>query len=105
MELTTLVRAQWDRGLAILFTVAGLVMLLIGWIGVSGAEVVVKQLPYVMSLGITGVVMVAIGAVLWVSADLRDQWRELRMVRTSLRELTGLPELTPPAAGSAHRKG
>lgn len=101
----TLVRAQWDRGLAILFTVAGLVLLLVGWVGVSGAEVVVKQLPYVMSMGITGVVLVAIGAVLWVSADLRDQWRELRMVRMSLRELTGLPAMAPPVAGSAHRKG
>jgi hypothetical protein len=104
MELMTLVRAQWDRGLAILFTISGLVMLLVGWVGVSGAEVVVKQLPYVMSLGITGVVLVAIGAVLWVSADLRDQWRELRLVRISLRELTGLPA-TEPSPASAHRKG
>ncbi|GAA0608012.1 hypothetical protein GCM10009547_07450 [Sporichthya brevicatena] len=102
MELMTLVRAQWDRGLAILFVLIGLAMLLVGWVGVSGAEVVVKQLPYVMSLGITGVVMVAIGAVLWVSADLRDQWRELRLVRLSLRELSGISDLATPTA--AHRK-
>lgn len=93
MEILTLFRAQWDRTLAVAVTLAGLIVLVIGWVGVSGAEAVVKQLPYITSAGVTGIVLVAIGSVLWVSADLRDQWRELRIVRTTLQEL----------AGSAHR--
>lgn len=99
MEILTLVRAQWDRGLAILLTLTGVIVLIIGWIGVSGAEAVVKQLPYLTSAGVSGIVLVAVGSVLWVSADLRDQWRELRLVRVTLQDLAGsarvLPELPP----------
>lgn len=109
MEIVTLLRAQWDRMLAVLLVIAGLVTLLIGWFGVSDAEAVVKQLPYITSAGVTGIVLVAMGSVLWVSADLRDQWRELRLVRVTLQELAGsgraLPPLPPVAAGSAaHRR-
>ena len=89
MEILTLFRAQWDRVLAVSVTLVGLIALIIGWVGVSGAEAVVKQLPYITSAGITGIVLVAIGSVLWVSADLRDQWRELRLVRITLQELAG----------------
>jgi ammonia channel protein AmtB len=87
MEFLTYLRAQWDRTAAVAFTVVGLVVLLIGWIGVSDAEAVVKQLPYIMSGGIAGILFVAIGAVLWVSADLRDEWRELRKLRLQLAEM------------------
>jgi hypothetical protein len=99
MEILTLLRAQWDRALAIAFTLVGVVVLVVGWIGVSGAEAVVKQLPYITSAGVSGIVLVALGSVLWVSADLRDQWRELRLVRVTLQDLAGsarlLPELPP----------
>jgi hypothetical protein len=117
MEILTLVRAQWDRVLAVLVTLAGVIVLIVGWFGVSGAEVVVKQLPYLASEGVSGIVLVAVGSVLWVSADLRDQWRELRLVRTTLQELAGsarvLPGLPPiPSAAddlviagsAAHRR-
>lgn len=118
MEILTLLRAQWDRVLAIAFTLVGVVVLVVGWIGVSGAEAVVKQLPYITSAGVSGIVLVALGSVLWVSADLRDQWRELRLVRVTLQDLAGsarlLPDLPPvpvapaeslAAAGpTAHRR-
>jgi hypothetical protein len=99
MEILTLLRAQWDRALAIAFTLVGVVVLVVGWIGVSGAEAVVKQLPYITSAGVSGIVLVALGSVLWVSADLRDHWRELRLVRVTLQDLARsarlLPELPP----------
>jgi hypothetical protein len=105
MEILTLLRAQWDRALAILLTLIGASVLILGWIGVSGSEAVVKQLPYIASEGVSGIVLVAVGSVLWVSADLRDQWRELRLVRISLQELAGssrlLPELRPIPATPA----
>ncbi|WP_019873402.1 hypothetical protein [Sporichthya polymorpha] len=120
MEILTLLRAQWDRALAVALTVAGAIVLVVGWVGVSGAEAVVKQMPYITSAGVSGIVLVAMGSVLWVSADLRDQWRELRLVRTTLQELAGsgrpLPALPPiagagvevdrlsPAGSSAHRR-
>lgn len=99
MEILTLLRAQWDRALAIACTLAGVVVLVVGWFRVSGAAAVVKQLPYITSAGVSGIVLVAVGSVLWVSADLRDQWRELRLVRVTLQDLAGsarvLPELPP----------
>lgn len=112
MEILTLIRAQWDRLLAVTLVIAGLITLLVGWLGVSDAEAVVKQLPYITSAGVTGIVLVAMGSVMWVSADLRDQWRELRTVRVTLQELaasdrpmTSLPALDDDAlAPAAHRR-
>lgn len=101
MEFLTFLRAQWDRAIAVAAVVVGLVVLLIGWIGVSGSEAVVKQLPYIMSGGIAGVLFVAIGAVLWLSADLRDEWREIRKLRLQLSSLDlSVPSQEPVIAAS-----
>ena len=81
MEFMTFLRAHRDRSAAVLLVLAGMVVLLIGWVGVSGADLAVKQIPYVMSGGIAGILFVAVGSVLWVSSDLRDEWRELRKLR------------------------
>jgi hypothetical protein len=80
------VRVQWDRAAAIAAAVVGLLALLFGWIGVSGEPLVVKQVPYIVSGALLGVFMVGVAAVLWLSADLRDEWRELRGLRLELRE-------------------
>jgi hypothetical protein len=87
VEFLTYLRAQWDRTIAVVSVFLGLLVLLIGWIGVSGADVVVKQLPYIMSGGIAGIIFVAIGAVMWISADLRDEWREIRQLRLHVADL------------------
>jgi hypothetical protein len=55
----------------------GVVLLIVGWIDVSGTEFVAKQIPYVISAGLGGVVALLIGGTLWLSADLRDEWRVL----------------------------
>lgn len=87
MNLVKLTRAQWDRAAAVLFTVAGLIALLLGWIGVSGANAVVKQLPYIISGGIGGIALVGVGAALWVASDMRDEWSELRRLRLTVDRL------------------
>jgi hypothetical protein len=86
MEFLNLIRAQWDRAGAILCALAGAVELLIGWIGTSGTEHVAKQIPYVVSDGLTGIFLLGLAAVLWLSADLRDEWRELRRVGSLLEQ-------------------
>ena len=86
-ELIKLLRAQWDRAAAVGLTIAGLISLILGWIGVSGANAVVKQLPYIVSNGIGGLAMIAIGAALWVASDMRDEWSELRRLRLTLERL------------------
>jgi hypothetical protein len=90
VELATFLKAHRDRAAAVLFVLLGFLVLLIGWIGVSGAELAVKQIPYIMSGGIAGILFVAVGAVLWVSADLRDEWRELRKLRVHVGGLEQL---------------
>ncbi|MGQ0630949.1 MAG: hypothetical protein ACT4P1_07890 [Sporichthyaceae bacterium] len=84
-----LLRTQWDRALAVAAAIGGAVALVIGWVGVSGTPNVAKQLPYVISSGLTGIFLLGIAATLWLTADLRDEWRELRRVGNLLdRELT-----------------
>jgi hypothetical protein len=89
MEFLNLVRSQWDRAIAIACALAGALSLLVGWIGTSGTEHVAEQMPYIVSAGLTGIFLLGVAAVLWITADLRDEWRELRRVGNLLeRELT-----------------
>jgi hypothetical protein len=77
MDLRTLLRSQWDRLLAWLLVAAGLVALVIGWHGVSGTPYLAEQLPYLVSAGMFGLFLLGVGATVWISADLRDEWRKL----------------------------
>ena len=81
MGFVTWLRVQWDRAFAVAAFVGGLVALLLGWLGISDALYVVEQLPYLISGGLVGLFLLGLGAVLWISADLRDEWRELRGLR------------------------
>ena len=84
--MTTWVRAQWDRVVAWLLVAAGLVALLVGWIGVSGTPYLAEQLPYLVSAGMLGLFLLGLGATVWISADLRDEWRKLDEVAELLAE-------------------
>lgn len=75
MELVNYVKTQWDRVGAVSATVLGLVVLLVGYLGTSHTEYIAEQIPYLISGGLLGIVFLTIGAVLWLSADLRDEWR------------------------------
>ncbi len=96
--MTEWVRAQWDRVLAAVATVAGAILLIIGWVGVSGTGFVSEQLPYIASEGLGGVFLLGVGGMLWLSADLRDEWRELRAIRVRLDE-TALPTVDERVRG------
>ena len=86
MELIKWLRLQWDRALGVLAMVVGIVLLVIGWVEVSGTEFVSEQIPYVVSAGLGGVVALLIGGTLWLSADLRDEWRALNRIDQQLTE-------------------
>lgn len=85
MELTRWVRAQWDRVGAWLLIVAGLVALIVGWWGVSHTAYLAEQMPYVVSAGLFGLFLLGLGATVWISADLRDEWRKLDELADALR--------------------
>ena len=84
MDIVNFLRAQWDRALAVTIALAAALSLLLGYRGVSGTPHVAVQLPYIVSAGMFGIFLLTIAATLWVSADLRDEWRELRKLRIRL---------------------
>ena len=79
----------WDRVAAVTCVVVAVVTLIVGWVQVSAESQAGDQIPYVMSAGIGGLFLLAIGLTLWLSADLRDEWRKLDVIDENLRRLAG----------------
>lgn len=77
MEFAKWCRLQWDRALAVAAGGVGVVLVILGWIGVSRTPYIAEQVPYVVSYGIGGLVLVVLGVTLWMSADMNDEWRTL----------------------------
>jgi hypothetical protein len=84
MDLKNLVRKQWDRSAGIVLSVIGVLALIKGWMGVRGTPVLAEQTRYIVSGGIGAIVLLGLGATLWISADLRDEWRKLDRIEESL---------------------
>ena len=80
MDLYGWLKNQWDRALSITAALAGVAFLILGWWGVSGADLTTKQIPYLVSGAVAGMFALGIAATLWLSADLRDEWRELHEI-------------------------
>jgi hypothetical protein len=79
-------RDQWDRALAVGLTLVGGLLLILGWFGVSGQGLTSEQIPYVVSGGLGGIFLMGVGAALWLSADLRDEWHKLDRIEAVLEE-------------------
>ncbi|MGD6748127.1 hypothetical protein ACOKM3_40515 [Streptomyces sp. BH106] len=96
MDLVTRIRSQWDRLTAALTALAGAVTLVLGWRGVSGTPYPAEQLPYMVSAGLGSLFLLGLSSALWLSADLRDEWRKLDRIEQALRTGGGA---TPSASG------
>lgn len=94
MDLVNAMRSQWDRLSAAATLVAGAVVLIRGWYGVSGSAFPAEQLPYFISAGIGGLFLLGVSATLWLSADLHDEWRKLDRIERAL--LAGRADDTAP---------
>jgi hypothetical protein len=108
MDFLTVLRTLADRVLAWVLIGAGALALLLGYLGVKDTAYVVEQLPYVISGGLLGLFLLGLGAVLLLSADLRDQWRALLDIRDDLASSrdAGLDLLDErPAPRPARRSG
>ena len=76
-DLVRWVRNQSDRVASWACIGLGVICLIAGWAGVSATAFPGEQMPYVVSGGLVGIFLLGLGGVLWLSADLRDEWREL----------------------------
>ena len=70
-------RLQWDRVAAVVFGVLGAVLLVAGWVGLSGSVFPAEQIPYVASGGLGGIFCLGVAGTLWLGAELSDEWRKL----------------------------
>jgi hypothetical protein len=84
MELLKWLRLQWDRVFGAAAVLTGAVALLTGWSKVSATPYPAEQIPYVVSAGLGGLFLLGVGATLWHSADLRDEWRKLDRLEAKL---------------------
>lgn len=75
--ILTILRSEWDRAAALAALVVGIAAMINGWVGVSGTAYSAEQMPYVVGGGLVGIFLLGVAAVLWLSADMRDEWRKL----------------------------
>jgi hypothetical protein len=92
MDFYRWVMNQWDRALAVALGLLGLLAIFLGWLGVSGKVLPSEQIPYLASGGVLGLFLLGAGATLWLSADMRDEWRKLDEVVDELRAANRLSE-------------
>jgi hypothetical protein len=87
----------------------GALALFLGWYGVSGQSLTAKQLPYLVSGGLTGIGLVIIAAVFLATDDVRRQISRLDEMERKVDDLYSLlvldapPAATDDPAGSAPR--
>ena len=112
MDVMTWVRNQWDRVSAWVLVALGGLALVLGWVGVTGTPYTFEQLPFIISGGLGGIFLLGVGAMLWISADLRDEWRKLdQLLEIHARHAHTNPEAdanghqldAPPTATSRRR--
>jgi hypothetical protein len=103
MEITKIMRNQWDRVAAAVLVVVGLLALAVGWAGASRTSFPAEQIPYILSGGLFALCAIAIGTTLWLSADLRDEWCKLDHLDETLAEHTAvLAALSSPNGDAVH---
>jgi hypothetical protein len=88
------IRGHLDKVLAVAAVVAGTVALFLGWRGVGHTLETAKQMPYIVSGGMTGIFLLGLGALFWTSADLRTERGNLDAAAHHLETTGSLP---PPA--------
>ena len=93
-----LLRRHWQRIAAGGAAALGAVFLFVGWWGVSGADLTTEQIPFLASGALGGVFALGIGATLWLSADLRDEYLKLEDIHQVVRHLTDTTSGGRPAS-------
>ena len=74
------------KGLAAALTIAGLVAVLVGYLGVRDESHIELQLPYLISGGLGGLVLMGLGALVLIQYQMRIQARRFAEMTDSLDE-------------------
>jgi hypothetical protein len=106
MDLLRWCRNEWERTSAIVLIGVGLVVFVLGWLGQQDKALVTEQIPYVVSGAMFGLLLIILGATVWLSADLRDEWIKLdRLEEAVVRTAVALEaeSSTSRPAPTSHR--
>ena len=78
----------------------GALALFLGWYGVSGQSLTAKQLPYLVSGGLTGIALVVVASAFLATEDVRRQLSQVDDLRQKVDDLYALfvEDLAVPAA-------
>lgn len=90
----------------------GALFILFGWIGISGEALVAKQMPFLISGGLGGMLLVGIGAVFLATEDMRRDSGRLDRLEAMVNELHAVllsrpdaPDLDAAAAAANRAEG
>ncbi|MDQ1684382.1 MAG: hypothetical protein QOC82_1119 [Frankiaceae bacterium] len=70
--------------------IAGAVALFVGWWGVSGEALTSKQIPYLVSAGLTGVALFILAGVFLATDDIRRQFGQIAELQRKVDDLYAL---------------
>lgn len=101
-DVTTWLRAEWDRIAAAVLIAVGSVLVVVGYIGAKGTPYAVEALSYIASGGIWGIFCLGLGVGLLVSGDLHDEWRKLDRIESAIRGRP-LPDVEDLVDVTSHR--
>jgi len=78
---------------------AGAIALFVGWFGVSGQSLTAKQIPYLVSAGLTGVALFIMAGVFLATDDIRRQFERIGELERKVDDLYSLfvADLNAPA--------
>jgi hypothetical protein len=77
---------------------AGAITLFVGWFGISGQSLTAKQLPYLVSAGLTGIALFILAGVFLATDDVRRQFARIAELERKVDDLYTLfvAELSAP---------
>ena len=87
MDVLTVLKSQWDRIAAVVCAIGGVVLLIVGYQGIADSPYVAEELAYLISGGLGGVFLLGVGATLYISADMHDEWRKLDRIEEAILSL------------------
>jgi hypothetical protein len=73
-----------------LLALGGAIALFVGWFGISGEALTAKQLPYLVSAGLTGIALFILAGVFLATDDVRRQFERISELERKVDDLYSL---------------